>query len=159
MAVLAALIGLGYYVSSTRIYIGGREVLGRDLDGSAVYRRASKDTLWQRIYAGMADWFGQGTSSGGQLRITPLNAGVSNIDSSILYMVIGYGLVPLAILLIALGLSIIKASTSGKLTVCLLIAFLTVSYSEDAVSWIPGLIILQGMIILGGGNDEEHHNP
>jgi hypothetical protein len=137
------------YLLQTPLYIGAREVLGRDSGGSASFRENVRETLWERVLAGDANWFGTGFLSGNRLRSTALNSGVTNIDNSIVYTLVAFGLLGLAVIFVATVIAIATSTRTDLQSATCLLVFVIVSYSEDAISWPTAISVLFILSLLG----------
>lgn len=146
---ICSVCGCVLVVLQNKIYLGAREILGRDRDGSAKYRDSVREILNDRIARGEADLIGSGFKFGNQLRISELNRGIANIDNSVVYAIVGYGIIAALVLGLAVITAVYEPTRKLYPPVAIIITFLIVSYSEDAVSWPSAVVMMQIAILIG----------
>lgn len=137
--------GLAIAITVIALGVGGRDVLGRAGDGSAVYRGAVLQTMSSRLLSGAQGPLGVGIVNGNQLPPNPVTTGVEIADGSVFYLAAWLGLLGLALLAAILVAVFITGVIARSPAIPLLSAFTIVLAFENAIAWPSAVIVLIGL--------------
>ncbi|PTT17949.1 hypothetical protein DBR36_09860 [Microbacterium sp. HMWF026] len=139
------LVGAAFFALN---FVGsGRDLFGRDGDGSSVYRAAVAERVWTRLLSGEAPITGIGLTLGNQIPPNQLTYGVEVVDNSFFYVTafLGVlGLVAFCAFVVVVAVWLVRR-LSPALPVLVFLVILM--FFENIVAWPSALMVA---IICGG---------
>lgn len=131
----------------------GRDLFGRDGDGSAVYRTAVISRVWVRLLTGEASVTGVGLVDGNQLPPNKLTAGIEVVDGSFFYVAAYLGIAGLVAMVVTILSVAIVCIRRRNLGLPILAFFVCMMFFENIVAWPSTLVLIVACGgILGGSN-------